>query len=871
MLKVSPPAWIDRLLEWYCADYYLEEVQGDLHEWYASVWTERTPRTANLRYFWAVVRYFSWFRLKPVHQLVPHLNPLTMKNITVLTYRHLKKDKLSGSVRIINLILGISTFMLAYVYAQYELNYDTYHQESEDIYRFGFNFDGNRWAATPMGAGQAVIDAIPEVQAMTRLMPIRQTTVAYEDLVFNEHDGFWADSTTFSVFAAEFLQGNPKTALNDPSSIVLTESMAKKYFGDEDPMGKTLTMTADANYRTGEQPIRQVTGIIKDLPAQSHLRYDYLASCYHWPEEFLRGWQNLWVYTYFRIPNPTHVSKVKESIIGIGLEIEYLLEEEIPLVDIILTPIQQIHLYTNHEKEYADNGNIYYVYILLAIGAFVLLVSSINFINLTIIRGLDRAKEVGLRKTIGATRLQLVFQFLGETLVILVFAGLISLVLVAALGPLVQQFSGLALPLSVLVNPQLLVLLAVILAVIELLSGVYPAWVLSQMNPAEGVKAGGRSMTMRRISATRQGLIVAQFSLSILLTVGSLVVYQQLSYLQGKNLGFQKDQVMTFELTGPRMESLGTFRDALRQVPGVEKVSLSTDIPGYRIQFQNQQVLNSEEEPHTTRMVWSDEHFLDTYNMELVAGENFKTPMTNGFNEVMVNEATVAAHFAGEDPLGKALMVSGDTATVVGVLRDFNFRSLHHAVEPLTIVNWPLPMYGNGSIRFHPEATDDVKAAVQALSREIYPLQPPVELEFLDDRFAQLYQAESQLKSMVWVLCLITLLLTLSGVLGVATYTARQRAKEVAIRKTLGSSIGQLLGLLSRNFIILLGVACLLGTPAAYLLTDWWLQDFAYQVSLHPVWFVAGALALGLVVLACSSGVILRTARTNPATVLKSE
>ncbi|HAA14567.1 MAG TPA: hypothetical protein DCE41_23930, partial [Cytophagales bacterium] len=627
MVKHSPPAWIDHLLEWYCADYYLEEVQGDLHEWYASVWSERTPRTANLRYFWAVVRYFSWFRLKPVHQLFPNINPLTMKNITILTFRHLMKDKLSGSVRIVNLVLGITTFMLAWVYAQYELNYDTHHQDPEQIYRFGFDFGDGAWAASPMGVGQAALDEFPEVAAMARFIPIDHTTITYEDVVFDERAGFWADSMAFDLLATEFVQGNPHTALREPSGIVLTESLAQKYFGEEDPMGKTVALSADVDFRTGEQPLRQVTGVIRDLPQRTHLQYDFLISAYlTFPDDFLRYWQNNWVYTYFRIPNPAHVAKVQQSIFDLAVEWEYLVEEEVETAKVVLTPVQQIHLYTNHEKEYADNGNIYYVYILLAIGGFVLLVSSINFINLTIIRGLDRAKEVGLRKTIGATRLQLIFQFLGETFVILFLSGLLSVFLLLLAAPLLQQGSGLALPLNVFSNPRLLLTLVFILAAIEILSGIYPAWVLSRMNPAEGVKSGGRSHTMRRVSTTRQGLIVAQFSLSILLTVGSLVVYQQLSYLQDKNLGFQKDQIMVFETTSDRIGNLEAFRDELRKIPGVENVTTSTDIPGWRVQLRHQRLLQ-EEEPEVTRVIYADENFVDTYGMEFVSGETFHTPM----------------------------------------------------------------------------------------------------------------------------------------------------------------------------------------------------------------------------------------------------
>lgn len=869
-MKNTPPRWADRILEWYCADYFLEEVQGDLHEWYAGVGSDKSQRMANLRYFLAVLRYFSWFRLKPVHRFMSHPNPLTMKNMLLLTYRHLKKDKLSGAVRMINLILGITVFLLACVYAQYELSYDKHHKHADSIYRAGFQFDGKSWAASPLGMGLTALETIPEVTNMARFFPINQTDIRYEDRVFAERNGFFTDSTVFNLFTLPLLQGNPKTALTDPWGIVLTERLAKKYFGDEDPMGKSILMSLDTDSNTGETFPRTVTGILADLPEQTHLPFDFLVSPYAIPVDFIRAWQNNWVFTYLQIPNPDRVSVVKERLVEAAVEVEWQSPDELEGFAANLIPIRDIHLRTQHEKEYADNGNIYYVLILLAIGLFVLIISSINFINLTIMRGLDRAKEVGLRKTIGATRGQLIYQFMGETFILLLVAGFVSVGLLALLEPMLQQFTKLDLPLNAWFHPSLLLWLVAILGIIELLSGVYPAWVLSRMSPAESVKPGSHQLPMRKIGFTRQGLVVTQFTLSILLVIGSLVVYQQLTYLLEANLGFEKEQIALVEITNDMYPAMEAIHDELKRIPGVEKVTTSTDVPGYRVQILDFRRMQ-DEEAQLARTLYADEEFLSVYNIELARGENFHTPITRRRFEYLLNETAAETYFPETDAVGQQLILRGDTGTVVGLVKDFNFRSLHHAVEPIIIASWPLSTYGYISLKIDASAAMQVVEGVTEVGSRVLSSSAPMEAEFLEDRFAQLYSKESTLRSVVWVFCLITILLTLSGILGIATYQAKQRAKEVAVRRVLGSSIRQVLLLLSRNFLMLLMISCLLGIPGAYFLADWWLSDFAYRVTQGIGTFALAGIGMALLVLSSASLVIWRAARANPATVLKSE
>lgn len=856
-----PPRWIDRILEWYCHDYYLEEVQGDLHEWYYNQ-LENSSRLLNARYLFLVIRYYSLTRSKSFQKLITNPNYLSMKNILLITYRNLKKDKISGFMRLANLAFGISVFLLVLVYANYELNYDRYHENGADIYRIGQDSGGNRaWAAGPIGLGPYLAENVSDVKRMTRFIPARETWIEVGEKKLYEYGGYFADSTALRMFTYEMIQGNPKTALVDPLSIVLTESMAKKYFGDEDPMGKSMKLLVDRGAS------RIVTGVIKDVPAQSHLPFDFLCSLYSYgDEEYQRSWRNYFVYTYIeadedKIPNISNLMR-SETLARYNAPEDAFFKP-------IFTPLHKIHLYTNQEKDNADHGNVYHVYILFSIGLFVLIISCINFINLTIIKGLDRAKEVGLRKTVGAFRHQLIAQFMGENLVLLLFAGICSLFMLGLAAPFFRDLSGLDLPLNFISSPEILIPLAIILISLQLFSGIYPALVLSKFRPAEIIKsAGSVSLSLKKIGLTRKVLIITQFSLSIILVIGSIIVYNQLSYIKGKDLGFEKEQILLIDLNYSLRQKLDALKENLRSIPGVRNVALSEDVPGYRISMEGVWPLGSTEET-MSRLTTADENFLETYDIELAAGENFKTSNENEM-QFIINETMAAICFGDRNPIGES-MVWRDTGRVVGVVKDFNFKSLHTEIEPLTIIRDLDIDYGSVSIRFNPKSTDEVLAGIDQISRSVYPDLPKIEPLFLDNRFGQLYLAENRLQTIVWFFCLITIVLTISGIFGVASYNAHKREKEIAIRKVLGAGPSEMIWQLLKGFVVLLGSALLIGLPGAYYLVNWWLQDFAYQVTINPFIFVGASIAMLALIILSSGMVTLKATQSNPAATLKNE
>ena len=863
--NIDPPKWPDRILKWFCSEYYYDEVQGDLHEWFYLRVEEQGFRKAKLLYPLDVIRYFRSFRLKSKARISQNSKYQFMKQILKLTYRNLRKDRLSGLLRVSNLTIGIGIFLLTLIYAKYELNYDNFYSEPENIYRVSHNINTNPWAATPMGLGAFMENNISDVEAMTRFFPVFSTTVKAGENVFVEKDGFYVDTNVFKVFDHPVIAGNIEEALSSESSIVLTESMARKYFGRTDVIGETIELEEDR----GE--LRQVSLVIEDVPEQSHLQFDYLISLEVYNSNFLTAWRNWATYTYVRLNKEADFDRVK-TVVENEYRTQYRADDSDQL-DVLLTPVSDIHLNVNYEKELADNGNANYLYILLCIGAFVLVISGINFTNLTLVKGFDRSKEVGLRKTVGASRHQVISQFLGETFVVLLVSAVLGLLLLALAAPTFRNFSGLNLPLNVFNNPQILLPVLLIIVTLAIICGIYPASVLSNFKPSQVLKSGGQKLKSTKLGLLRRGLIVLQFTISIVLVAGSFVIYNQLNHIQNQNLGFEKDQVLVIPVSSSPLsdgfvEKFEAFRPALMNVAGVKSVSVSSSIPSNRIMVESVQVIGSEKQLNS-RLLLGDEFLIDTYGLKLVAGENVKAHLPNTPYEYILNESAAKVLFENEDPINKKIVWNRDTGRVAGIVADFNFESLHHKVEPLVIGS--NTRFGWISVRFEPKSMEALRNGIEKISQELYPNLPPIEYELLDDRFEHMYLSEARLRTIVWMFCIISIILTISGIFGMATYLARQRTKEIAVRKVLGSKLSDLLKLLSKDFLLLLCIALALAIPTGVYISKWWLQGFANSISMSPWIFIVSGFSLVLLVMGSAGYVTLKASSVNPAEALKNE
>ncbi|MBO3697368.1 FtsX-like permease family protein [Roseivirga sp. E12] len=864
--KRRPPIWADKFLRWYCADQFFEEVQGDLHEWFYIRVAEQGIRKARIMYFIDVIRYFRTFRLKTTTKVNNNSNYLFMKNLVKLTFRNLRRNGFFAALRIGNLAIGILVFLLVVIYASYELGYDKFHEDHERVYRISHGISGNPWAASPVGLGPFIMDNSTSVASMTRVFPVGENWFKKDDITFKERNGHFADSAFFDVFTHSVIQGDLKSSLIQRNAIVLTADLAQKYFGKENPIGQTLKSGQD----DGKE--RVVTAVIENVPEQSHLQFDYLLPMSTFNERFSRAWRNLMAYTYIKGRPGADFSDMKEVVLK-----EYTTRyggrggnpDE---AEILMVPISQIHLKTNYEKELADNGSINYVYILLSVGIFVLLISCINFINLSVIKGLDRGKEVGLRKTIGASKNQVRAQFIGENFIVIFISELLAVISLSALSTIFRNFSGLDLPLNALESLNVLGLIGLLIIGLTLICGLYPAVVLGKFKPAYILKTGGQGgLRLGRLGLLRKGLIILQFGISLVLIICSMLIYNQLDFIQNKDSGLAEDEVLVIPLSNDVRSKFQAFKNGLEEVLGIKSVTTSSHIPGYRIMVEGLKEVGIEREGSnlTTRLLLVDNDFVDSYGLEVLEGRDFLEDVPDKAVEYLINESAVNYLFEDRDPLTRKLIWKGDTGRVVGIVKDFHFESLHNTVEPLVMSSNTRWSYA--SVRFDPKRKESVMAGIASLSNEVYPDLPSVEYEFLEDRFETLYLAERKLKSIVWSFCLISIVLTISGIFGMATYIAKTKTREIAIRKVLGGNTSHLFGLMSKGFVQLLVIGTFIGVPSAIYLTRWWLRGFAYRVPIGVGIFVLASAGIFLLVLGSSGYVTLKTAKSSPTDALKSE
>lgn len=864
--KKGPPKWADRFLRWYCAGQFLEEVQGDLHEWFYMRVEEQGLRKARLMYFLDVIRYFRSFRLKTTTKINNNSNYIFMKNLVRLTFRNLRRNGFFAALRIGNLGIGILVFMLVIIYADYELSYDKFHKDHERIYRISHGLSGNPWAASPVGLGPYIMDNSTSAEYMTRIFPVGENWIQQGDVIFTEKNGHFVDSTFFDVFSYKIIHGDLKSSLVQRNSIVLTENLAQKYFGNENPIGQTLKSGQD----DGKE--RVVTAVIANAPEQSHFQFDYLVPMSTFSDRFSRAWRNLGTYTYIKGRSGADYTDMKDVVLK-----EYVTRYagrggNIDEAEILMVPVAQIHLKTNYEKELADNGSVNYVYILLSVGIFVLLISCINFINLSVIKGLDRGKEVGLRKTIGASGSQVRAQFIGENFIVILISAVLAVISLTALSPVFRNFSGLDLPLNALQNTQILMLLGVLVLTLTLICGLYPAIVLGRFKPAYILKAGGNGgLRLGRLGLLRKGLIILQFGISLVLIICSMLIYNQLDFIQNRDNGLAEEEVLFIPLNSDVRDNFNVFRNGLEELPGVKSVATSSHVPGYRIMVEGLKEVGIERTgvDLSTRLLLVDNDFIQSYGLEVLTGRDFLENSPNKPTEYLVNESAVDYLFEDRDPLTRRLVWQGDTGRVVGIVKDFHFQSLHNAVEPLVMSSKTRWSYA--SVRFDPKNKEAVMSGVSNLSNGLFPDIPSVEYEFLEDRFSTLYLEERKLKSIVWAFCLISIILTISGIFGMATYIAKRKTREIAIRKVLGGNLTHLFGLMSKGFIQLLAIGALIGIPSAIYLTRWWLRSFAYRVPIGVSIFIIASLGIFVLVLGSSGYVTLKTAKSSPTNALKNE
>lgn len=805
-----------------------------------------------------------------------------LKNYIKTALRNISRNKGFTTINISGLAIGMACCILVLLYTNDEFSFDRYPQQSDQIYRLVMGVTSQergeiQTARTPPPWAPALANDYPEVEDYVRFKtPLVSWLISYEekDKRFHEKGFYFADPSVFEFFNFALIKGYPKTALSEPNTVVLTESAAKKYFGDEDPINKILR--ADNTYDFN------VVGIIKDVPKHSHITFDILASfktlstfaIYGGIEYETFRFMGLAPdnYTYLRLKKGTSSDQflykfpqffekyISTQMEQLGLKIKPQLQ-----------PLKNIHLHSNIEAELQANSDINYIYIFSAIALFVLIIACINFMNLSTALSSKRASEVGLRKVVGAYRSQLIIQFLVETIFLTFIALFLAFILVQLLLPLFNYFSGKELSLA-FNNPWNILGIIGIVVFVGILSGSYPAFMLSSFQPATvlkgGVKAGSLNAVLRKV------LVLIQFSISIIFIIGTGIVYSQLKFIQNRELGFNKEQVVVLPFGDPRARQIYlSYENLITQNPNVVAASGVSSLPGGLI--NNAAIRTEGMAPDQTVLVeflFGDHDFLDVMGIELAAGRNFSLDFpTDTLAAFILNETAINQFGWQDSPLEKRIQLGGWQGRVIGVVKDFHVKSLYQRIEPLMIHIAPNPdAYHYFAVKIKAENFQETLNFLEVKWKQVYPHDPFV-YSFLDEDFDSQYRTE-QLRGNIFIsFSILAIFIACLGLFGLAAFTAEQRTKEIGIRKVLGASESGIVFRLSKEFTIWVLLANFIAWPVAFLAMDKWLQNFAYRTGI-PMWifFVAAVIAL-LIALITVSYQAIKAASSNPVEALRYE
>ena len=795
-----------------------------------------------------------------------------LKNLIKLAFRTLVKDKAYSLINVLGLTIGITCSLFLLMYILDELSYDRYHKNAPNIYRIVSNIkepdDAFTWAVAQKRLAPELRDNYPEVINAVRFNGMGRNLFKNGDLQFYETEFHMADSTVFDMFSYNFLAGDPSTALDMPFSMVISEHTAKKYFGNGlDALGQTLTNQQGEDFK--------ITGVIEDVPLNSHFRFEGLVSQSTRPQQ-IGSWGGFGTATYIQLPEGYDLNKMYASFDKILKESVNPIFEPLGItVKYEMQPILNIHLYSKIQDEAEAGGDISYVYIFGAVASFMILIACINYMNLATARSTNRAKEVGLRKVMGSQRGQLIAQFLTESVLVAFISLVISIGLIYLLLPAFNDLANKQLPFSyVLQKPVLFSLLGIILLT-GILGGSYPAFYLSGFNPVNVLK--GKLAAKGGSVAFRKTLVIVQFGLSIFMLISTLVVFDQLQFLRSKDLGFKKDNVIRLNLNNRELqEKAEVLADQLALLPEVVSIGRANSSPGEGIGKNVFQVEDAEGKmvDRGVDLFYAEYDFVNALGMTIVEGRNFsKDNPGDTLNAILVNESMVK-RMGWKDPLGKRFETGDDDnayhGSVIGVIKDYNQNSLYDAIEPMIVLFGRRVNYM--FVRIAPGDPQQSVASIEKTWKEIFPA-APFEFVFLDADLDSQYQADKKRSQIFTAFSGLTIFIACLGLLGLAAYTTEQRTKEIGIRKVIGASVNGLVTLVSKEFFILVGAGTLIAIPAAWYFTDRWLQNFAFRIDLvseWPTFVLAAVLALVITILTVGYHVV-RTAVANPVRSLRDE
>ncbi|MBK5279690.1 MAG: ABC transporter permease [Bacteroidia bacterium] len=804
------------------------------------------------------------------------------KSYFTIGWRNLVKNKGMFAINITGLALGIATCLIILLFVVDELSFDRYNEKADQIVRVvlrgKLNGEIVKEAVTPAPVAATLKAEFPEVIDATKLRRMGLTKITYNNITYRNSKLAFVDPNFFDVFTLPLLKGDPKTALTEPRTIIISEDEAAKYFGNEDPINKLLDFK-----EKGEQ--YKVTGVMKNVPANSHFHFDLLASMVGYDHAKVNDWLSSNYFSYIVLPKETDLKQFEGKLLSIitkymgpqvsqiGMTYEKFLEggNEIGLY---VQPLTDIHLFSDFssQTELEPGGNVQSVYIFGAVALFMLLIACINFMNLSTAGASKRSKEIGVKKVLGSQRSQLIQQFLTESFISTALAMILAAVFVTLALPLFNQLSGKNLELDFLLNTNVLITLALLVILITLVAGSYPAFFLSSIKPISALKnkiAGGNHR-----KGIRSALVIFQFVISSCLILAIIIVSGQMSFIQNKEIGYNRNQMIVLRESYLLGNNENAFKNQIANDPRVESITMSAFLPAGPTDNNMTSVYRDQQEEMRRTLFYNvDAQYIPTMGMNLITGRNFSEVVGNDSSNVIINETAVAIFELGENPLGKTLTASTDnnggksSLTVIGVVKDFHFRSLRETISPLMMLNNP---YGGLIIKTKGNDTAGLIANIEA-KWKAFDVEEPFSYALLDELYNDTYLAEQKIGSILKIFGALTIFVACLGLFGLVTFTAEQRVKEIGVRKVLGANVTQIVSLLSKDLLILVSISFVIAFPLGFYLMDKWLQDFAYRIDIK--WWMyglAGFITLLIAFLTLSTKT-MKSAMANPVESLRSE
>ncbi|MEO8770329.1 MAG: ABC transporter permease [Ferruginibacter sp.] len=807
-------------------------------------------------------------------------------NYFKIAFRNLAKYKFISFINLFGLTVGLSCCFLILTFILHELSYDKYQPNANQTYRITRSFKDVQSGVVNLNLstiapafGPLLQNDFKEIVKMTRTLANGQAPVRYEDKMYNESNVYAADEKFFDFFKTTVTEGNPQKALTDPYSVMLSEKLAEKYFGKEEPMNKILMINIGsyANFK--------VTGVYKSFPSNTHFHPEMLVSFNTLNDTTIYGAQNLRTnfgnnafFTYISLPEQYDPQKLEAqfpAFLNRNMAGQYGAFKPSQATSLALQKLTDIHLYSHTDYEAEENGDIKFVYIFSGIALFILLIACINYMNLSTARATLRAKEIGIRKVAGAQRREIILQFLSESVLISWIAMFFALCLTSLLLPALNKISGQELSISILFHWQIMVPVLIVPFVVGILSGIYPALFMSSFQPVKVLKGflkvGGGNISFRKV------LVTAQFAISIVLIICTAVVFNQMRYMQTKSLGFDKDHIVTMPYSAELDNKFDAFRTVLLSNSNIKNSGRSSRVPtGRLLDAMGARIASGDTlAPVTTsiKFVAVDQDFISTYGVKMAAGRGFSRDFPTDTSNFIINEAAVRilGFKTNEDAVGKNFGYANTNGKLIGIINDFHFESLRQKIVPLVLI---LPassgLYNNISVKIAGNNVTGALADIEKAWKKFAP-ETAYQYTFLDDKFNNLYKAEEKQRSLITIFACLAIFIACLGLFGLSAFAITQRIKEIGIRKVLGASVPGIVQLVSKDFLKLVVVAAIIAFPIAWFAMNKWLEDFAYRTSIHWWIFIIAGIIATIVAFVTIAFHAISAANANPVKNLRTE